>query len=228
MKCNHCGVEYHEILQHSIGHRNPTTEFDYVLESSLCPACKNSNIFLIEGNAKIIDSKFSGRRVSVSNETWKKLVYPFVGAYQQLPPEVPKNFRDLYTEAMSILRLSPRASAALGRRLLEAILISQGAPKGKDLFKQIEWCIESGIPSYLASTIDDIRKIGKFAAHIKQNVHTGEVLEVDSGEAEYVLNCIANLCDFYFVYPAKVSQRSAAIRDKLGTTKSVDRSTDDI
>src|SRR5208282_6535945 len=49
--------------------------------------------------------------------------------------------------------------------------------------------VHSGtLPSYLADNIDGIRNIGNFAAHPLKSTASGEIVEVEPGEAEY---CIA-------------------------------------
>lgn len=218
MKCNHCGIEYHEFCQYANGHKNQFNDRTYIIESSICPSCKESNIFLIDGELKTKEVRHLTTRF-VENVKWRRLIYPLTEQASPLSPEVPSEYRSLYSEAVAVLPISPRASAALARMLLEMILVNQGAPKSRDLFAQIEWCLNQGVPSYIGETLDDVRKVGKFAAHFKQNLHNGEVLEVEPGEAEFVLANVVNLLDFYFVMPAKVRERSEAIKQKLETTR---------
>jgi len=218
VKCNHCGIEFHPNTQCSLGHRTPGSQSDFMIESTVCPACYQPNLYLVEGVYKVKESIHKSVRVA-EDVKWRRLIYPLTEHASSLPPEVPNEYRSLYNEASAVLPISPRASAALARTLLEMILVNQGAPKSKDLFAQIEWCLTQGVPTYISESLDDVRKVGKFAAHFKQNACNGEVLEVEPGEAEFVLVNVVNLLDFYFVMPAKVRERSEAIRQKLETTK---------
>lgn len=214
MRCNHCGIEFHSNKDFTLAHRNQLTKRDFIIEADICPACKQSNLFLIEGVFKHASSAHFGRD-TVADVQWRRPIHPTSEVNNSLPKEVPNEYASLYLEACSVLPFSPRSAAALARRLLEAILIGQGAAKSKNLHEQISWCLQKGLPSYISDNLDNVRKVGKFAAHIKENVHTGEILEVEQGEAEFVLACIVDLCDFYFVLPARAKARSSAIQIKL-------------
>lgn len=48
-----------------------------------------------------------------------------------------------------------------------------------------------------------IRMIGNFAAHPMTSTNTGEVVDVEPGEAEFLLSVLEELLDYYFVRPAR-------------------------
>ncbi len=57
----------------------------------------------------------------------------------------------------------------------------------KDLSLEIDDFIESsGAPSYLTGAVDAIRTVGNFAAHPLKSKSTGEIVEVEEGEAEWL------------------------------------------
>ena len=88
--------------------------------------------------------------------------------------------------------------------------------KAKDLAPQIQEVLDSGkLPSHLADTIDGVRVIGNFAAHPIKSTHTGEVIEVELGEAEWLLDTLEGCFDFYFVQPAKLEKTRDALNKKL-------------
>ena len=45
--------------------------------------------------------------------------------------------------------------------------------------------------------------------------HTGEVIDVEPGEAEWLLDTLEGLFDFYFVQPAILERKRAALNKKL-------------
>jgi len=132
------------------------------------------------------------------------------------PPEVPKEIANDYLESVSVLPDSPKAAAALGRRCLQNILRSVAGVRPGNLADEIQQVISSGnLPSDLSESIDAIRNIGNFAAHPMKSQHSSEVLDVEAGEAEWTLDVLEALFDFYFVRPAKLRERRDALNKKL-------------
>ena len=71
------------------------------------------------------------------------------------------------------------------------------------------------LPGHLAEDLDAIRNIGNFAAHPIKSTHTGEIVEVEPQEAEWLLNLLEGLFDFYFVQPARAKAKREALNAKL-------------
>jgi len=69
--------------------------------------------------------------------------------------------------------------------------------------------------SNLESQIDSIRVIGNFAAHPLKNTNTGEIVDVEPGEAEWLLETLEGLFDHYFVKPELIKKRRAEVDKKL-------------
>src|SRR5690606_22414791 len=131
-------------------------------------------------NAKGISKRFLG--------------YPKTTARPAPPAEVPPEFADDYKEASLVLADSPKASAALSRRCLQHLLREKAGVKHSDLAKEIDQVLSSsGLPSHLAEAIDAIRNIGNFAAHPIKSTASGEVTEVEPGEAEWNLDVLDGL-----------------------------------
>lgn len=87
-----------------------------------------------------------------------------------------------------------------------------------DLAKEIDEVIGSGkLPSHLSDAIDGIRNIGNFAAHPIKVTASGEILPVEPGEAEWTLDVLEGLFDFYFIQPALLVTRRAALTAKLAS-----------
>jgi hypothetical protein len=71
----------------------------------------------------------------------------------------------------------------------------------------------------LAGSIDAVRNIGNFAAHPMKSEHTGEILDVEPGEAEWNLEVLESLFDFYFVQPSVLKAKRAALDAKLSEAR---------
>jgi hypothetical protein len=99
---------------------------------------------------------------------------------------------------------------------LQHLLREQAQTKAKNLYDQIQEVVDSGkLPSYLSGAIDGIRVMGNFAAHPMKSQHTGEIVDVEPGEAEWCLDVLERLFDFYFVQPALLKKQRAEVDKKL-------------
>ena len=135
--------------------------------------------------------------------------------------EVTGAFRSDCLEASAVLNLSPKASAALSRRCLQHLLVEKaGAPNNAGLYDQIEGVIGSlELPTQLRDALHTVREIGNLAAHPKKNDETGLIVDVEPGEAEWNLDTLDALFDFYIVQPARTKVRQTALKKKLNKTK---------
>jgi len=71
----------------------------------------------------------------------------------------------------------------------------------------------------LADAIDAIRNIGNFAAHPIKSKQTGQIIPVEPGEAEWNLDVLESLFDFYFVAPEKLKEKRDELNKKLQEAK---------
>ena len=113
-----------------------------------------------------------------------------------------------------MLNLSPKASAALSRRCLQTVLREAGRSKERDLSKQIDEVLPK-LPSHIGEQVDAIRNTGNFAAHPNKSKSTGEIVEVEPGEAEWNLDVLDLLFDHYYVGPKIAEKKRAALDQKL-------------
>ena len=148
-------------------------------------------------------------------EQWH-LVRPKAISRSPLPPEIPPKFTEDYKEACLVLSDSPKASAALSRRCLQNLLREKAKTKKENLSDQIQEVIDSKkLPSYLSEGIDAVRNIGNFAAHPIKSKSTGEIVEVEPGEAEWNLDILERLFDFYFIQPEILKKKKENLNQKL-------------
>lgn len=141
------------------------------------------------------------------------LIWPQTGGRKPVPPEVPAEIAADYQEAAVVLQHSSKASAALSRRCLQAVLRQQGFQE-HDLAKQIDAAMPT-LPSYIAKNVDAIRNIGNFAAHPQKATASNSILDVEPGEAEWTLDVLDSLFDFFYVQPAVEQQKRDALNAKL-------------
>lgn len=214
MKCPHCLVEFHSNSQ--------TLEFGqdaeafWAIQHETCPACKK---FVMQLYAKSV-TRFVDGSCYAGAEIKRYFIRPQASVRPNPPPEVPSEFALDYIEAAIVLSNSPKASAALSRRCLQHILREKAGVKHSDLAREIDQVITSGqLPSHLAGAIDAIRNIGNFAAHPIKSTNSGEILPVELGEAEWTLDVLDGLFDFYFVQPEILRKKKAALDAKLASAK---------
>lgn len=145
------------------------------------------------------------------------IIYPRASV-RPLEPEVPSHFSADFAEAVAVLQLSPKASAALSRRLLQRLLHETFGIAGRDLAVEIQTLIDSAkLPPDLADAVDAVRNIGNFAAHPIKFQHTGEICDVEPCEADWSLDVIEALFDFAFVQPERLKQKKAQLDAKLAS-----------
>ncbi|MGA9189192.1 MAG: DUF4145 domain-containing protein [Methanosarcina sp.] len=162
------------------------------LQISRCAAC-GKNIICLDG----------------------KIIYPHGSSRQPCPSEVPEALRQDYIEACLVEPDSKKASAALSRRCLQNMLRNNGI-QSSNLSKEIDEAMKT-LPSSLAESIDAIRQVGNFAAHPLKSTSTGEIVDVEDGEAEWALEVLEDLFDYYYVQPAVIQRKRDAMNQKLAS-----------
>jgi hypothetical protein len=204
MKCMHCLVEFHaEEGRYSLG---ADADGRWQISRFTCPACNRMNLFLKQfESGEIIEEELSAVPIR-----------PKGSSRPPCPREVPPSIAEDYTEACIVLFDSPKASAALSRRCLQNLLREAAGVKPGNLADEIQQVIDSGsLPSHLVEIIDAVRQIGNFAAHPIKSQRTGEILPVEPVEAEWNLDVLEALFDFYCVQPAVVAKKRADLDGKL-------------
>ncbi|HEV8415243.1 MAG TPA: DUF4145 domain-containing protein [Bryobacteraceae bacterium] len=183
---------------------DPIIQKGWKVAEMFCPACKRRVLSLIETN---------------SNDAYEisaRYIVPATIARTPLPKDVPAEYSADYLEACAVLPYSEKASAALSRRCLQHLLRTRAKVEPADLANEIQEVLDSKqLPSQLADAIDAVRHIGNFAAHPIKSKSTGEIVDVELGEAEWSLDTIEGLFDFYFVQPAMLKKKRDELNKKL-------------
>ncbi len=206
MKCPHCLVAFHapEMFSNLIFDVDGGWRVIFLT----CPSCKKLIIYLenyeILGGFNSVISRILIRPPGVSRSP--------------VPPEVPVDIAEDYLESCLVLAYSPKASAALSRRCLQNLLRSAAKVKPGNLANEIQQVLDSAaLPTHLTESIDSIRNIGNFASHPMKSQQSGEIIPVEPCEAEWNLDVLEMLFDFYYVQPAIIAKKRADLDTKLAT-----------
>ena len=221
MKCPHCLDSFFEqwtsltvYLKPGWAEHVQDVDGRWLLDCCMCASCKRAIIRLSQqklGPGPDVPGAAGTYRIVAS-----QLVRPKSIAREPLASEVPAELATDYREACLVLADSPKASAALSRRCLQALLSQKGDTSKRDLAEQIQEVLDSRqLPSYLADGLDAVRIIGNFASHPIKSTNTGEIIEIESGEAEWNLDVLEGLFDFYFVQPMKFREKKERLNEKL-------------
>jgi len=203
MKCPHCLEGFHDVwAQQKLG---SSTDGQWTAEWTECPECRRAIIRLTRMTFG------DGGGISSLTPNWDHvIVYPKAPSRAPLDKRVPDDLAEDYRQACLVLPDSPKASAALSRRCLQHLLRETAGIKKRNLDQEIGEAINQ-LPAHLGDAIDGVRVIGNFAAHPIKSESTGEVVDVEPGEAEWNLDTLEGLFAHYFVQPALLAEK----RDKL-------------
>ncbi|MBD8565450.1 DUF4145 domain-containing protein [Oxalobacteraceae sp. CFBP 8763] len=173
----------------------------------VCPACNKAIIKLQENDW------------SSGTELRLRVIQPKSTSRMPAPADVPTELAEDFNEAAAVLEDSPKASAALSRRCVQGILRLNGYEQ-KDLAPAIEAILKSKqLPSHLADSLDSIRNVGNFAAHPMKDSNSGAIVPVEPHEADWNLDVLEGLFDFFYVAPAKEQTKRDLLNAKLESVK---------
>ena len=232
MKCPHCLVNFHVTERTTMNYSLTTAghiQIHFIgkdvdgywwLEKTDCPACERVILRLISSDEVVDESPVHSYSKLPSAVEHAVLVRPKGVNRVPVPAEVPPEFARDYLAACRVIVDSPEASAALSRRCLQQILRDKAQVQHpNNLAEAIKEVVNSSrLPTDLANSLDAVQNIGNFGAHPNKSLNTGEIVEVEPGEAEWSLEVIELLFDHYFVRPADIQRRKQALDSKLAET----------
>ena len=207
MNCPHCLVEFHPRLV--VLRLSTDVDGDWAIERYMCPneGCARLILYLVKG--VLVDGL-------IAQVHERRLINPIASGRAPAPPQVPERIGEDYAEACMVLPYSAKASAALSRRCLQHLLRDKAHVKPSKLAAEIQELLDRGeLPSHIANAVDAVRNVGNFAAHPIKSERTGEIVHVEPGEAEWNLDVLEALFDFYFVGPEVLKQKQDALDAKL-------------
>jgi hypothetical protein len=193
-------------------------ELEIVVSWMECPNWECRKIILVvEETFKDAEDSSADEDGVVSSDSW--FAYPKRTSDRAVDPSVPLKMASDYREASAILNDSPKASAAIARRILADILEEFGGYKQFQLSKRIEgFADDAKHPSTLRENAKYLVQLGDFAAHTQKDQTTEQIVDVEPGEAEWTLDVIDGMFDYFIVGPARDRARRAAVDEKLRAT----------
>lgn len=215
MKCPHCQIDFHDLWDAKpIMHRTHVLQLNmndihagsWHYKTCYCSSCGGSIIVLYcSGSYGEVISSIEA--------------YPKYSARGKNVSDVPNEIIADYKESCDVMGISAKASAALSRRCLQNILNANGYT-GRDLSKQIDAVLNESdpkkvIPPKLRDAIDGVRNFGNFSAHPITDLTTLQIVDVEPEEAEWCLEIIEECFEHFYINPAIVKRRKAALDAKL-------------
>lgn len=118
----------------------------------------------------------------------KELIWPLNTNVEEPLEEMPKDIKDLYNEARSIIELSPKGACALLRLSLQKLCNRlAGLDDKHKIDGAIKKLVENGLPSTLQKAMDTVRIVGDEA------VHPGEINIDDNKELAIAMFRLMNI-----------------------------------
>ncbi len=138
--CPHCNVYAHQIW-HYASRAGYSSYSIKNIKFSFCSCCNKYSIWVDE-----------------------KMVYPNLPTVPPPVAEMPKNVKETYNQARSIINLSPIGACALLRLSIQ-LLIKELGEDETNLSKAIGNLVKKGLPERITQALDSVRVIGNNAVH---------------------------------------------------------------
>ncbi len=197
MECAHCGSDF-ETTPHtfSLGIDQDGT---WQVTSTRCPTCDR----LVVGIC--------------SKEGTSYPAYPAASLRARLSADVPADLASEYWTAAQILPYSEEASAAISRRLLQRVLSGQAGAGYGGLAEQIRRAISSSaMPPYLKEALETLAVVAGLEDDEPKSYRCDSLAPVKEGEAEWLLDVLKPLFEFYYVQPARLRRKRYAMEERIG------------
>lgn len=214
MKCPHCQVEINEDFREVYIGEYKDAHYSVFYMKCPNPDCKMPVILLASSKSPM---HYSNGKTTLKDSAKKiDIIYPLSSGRTPAASEVDSKFAEDYNEACLVLPFSPKASAALSRRCLQNIIRMKENIKKKNLMLEIDELVSlNKLPSFLSENLQTIRGFGNIAAHGMEDQVSGQILDVEPEEADFLLDILELMFDFYFVQPAKAAKIRASLNQKL-------------
>jgi hypothetical protein len=234
IKCPHCDVTYDQIATMTDKARQFVDKRGtWFVVATKCPSCENFRItidlheletgshFTTLSNAEGIAR--SGNKLG--KMLYQRVVYPFP-AVGKMIEDIPEYLHEDYKDAIANLDISPRLSAACSRRCLQTLIRRHYKIHEKTLYQEIEKLSKlRTLSSEVIKLLEMVRDYGNLGAHPtfrrdEDGEITGEIVNVEPGEAQDTLYLLEALFDEVFLKAKKlveIQERHA--RKKSEVTK---------
>jgi hypothetical protein len=154
-----------------------------------------------------------------------------LGATRPIPDGVPEPIAALYQRACRQIGFDDTSAAAWARTTLEKLLDARGIPKaeqtktGRDrpisLYDRIQTFLDrTELTTRLRANVDSIRKAGNFI-HMNENVATGDVVEIATDEAIWVLDILEGLFRELYELDRRQAEIEQRFAEKVASTEAL-------
>jgi hypothetical protein len=187
----------------------------YLVLWGFCSFCNNLILFVKRSFNPIPEKTPENLFKSFVRE--QDIVYPHKPKTRSISDQnVPEEYRKEFAKASAVLSVSPEASAALSRKLLERILEEKYNITDKFLANKIKKFKQmSDIPAHILEAVDAVREIGNFAAHPLKDAQSNAIIEVEPEEADFNLDVLEALLEFAYTQKMKRDQIIKKLNTKL-------------
>lgn len=216
MKCPHCTTSAHfnwEKIIFPASWDHACDKGGYAICYGFCPEC----------NKLVIELQYSHICKNFDTEYWidtpdrEKIIYPHSNTGRKLNEHIPSQYAQLFHESEDVNNISPRASATLSRYLLQMLLHEELGIKKKNLEEEIMALEDNrNVPTNLITMLQIMRRVANFGAHPKKSTNSNEIVEVEAGESEVMLDLLEELFDYIFVKPKQQELFLENINKKYG------------
>ena len=186
------------------------------ISHAFCPECGKLIVLFQHGVAcysGMCDEEIS----SICKMDSEMVIYPRFPAGYPLDKNIPEKYASLFRESEQVNNISPRASATLSRYLLQLLLHEELSIQERTLEQEISKLEKvTNMPSNLIMMFQIFRRIANFGAHPKKSTNSSEIVEVENGESEIMLELLVELFDYVFVKPKKQNDFLKRVEEKYG------------
>lgn len=146
-----------------------------------CPHCKEISIHIsgVGSKTKELSTWFKPNSTAI-----------------QFPEYIPQAIRNDYEEACAIVSLSPKSSATLSRRCLQAMIRDFWGIKESTLYKEISQ-LQGKVPATQWQVIDALRQIGNIGAHPEADVN--QIIDIEPEDATKLISIIELLLKQWYI-----------------------------
>jgi len=178
----------------------------FVSEVFVCP---NSDCGEFSLTAHLSDTRWNGKEVLDENptQTWR-LVPP--AAVKRFPEYVPEFVRQDYEEACLTQDVSPKASATMARRCLQAMIRDFWSIEKNTLHQEID-AIKDKVDKLTWDAIMAVKEIGNVGAHMR--APNDVLIDVDPKEATLLIGLIEMLVSEWYINRYEREERMRQLID---------------
>lgn len=175
--------------------------------TTVCPSesCRKETIVISKSQYVGVNENFRKKY----HHLYNKIIEPEANIKIFNCSTIPDTILEDYKEAKLILNLSPKASATLARRCLQAMIRDFYGISGKrNLHQEIE-AIEDKIDTDMYQAIMALKSIGNIGAHPEHDINL--IIDVSPEEASQLVGLIEMLIDDWYATREKQQERIRAI-----------------